>query len=304
MTTGLFYPGLVPLDAADITRLLAHSAPARRRFDRASEVLGYPLAEALRDCGEEDWEVVDNACLTSALALSDSAEEWLDPAPELCTGISFGGLPAVVRAGGLDFADALVLVTRSARIQTRFLAERPEPGACLFLIGLTAGQVRALADRLAAEGHWIEVSAQLGRDIHAVSAAPRTLELFQEAMREHGGRGFHTMNRPQHCRMLEPLRAELERDVYRVTPFHRARLPVLSDIDGTLLREPEDLRTFLLAGWVEPVSTDTTVAGLRAASVDRLHLAGSRNLFGRLLGGVCELVPIGYDSPAVAAVPA
>ncbi|MGW4896333.1 ACP S-malonyltransferase [Kitasatospora sp. NPDC004240] len=301
MTAGLFFPGLVPLGADDVDRLLAHSAPARRRFDRASEVLGHPLAEALRDAGEADWETIDAACLTSALALADSAEEWLDPAPALCTGVSFGGLPAVVRSGGLDFADALVLVVRSARIQARYLAERPEPGACLFLIGLTAGQVGELAARLAAAGHWIEVSAHLGPDIHAVSAAPGTLALFQEEMRALGGRGFHTMNRPQHCRMLAPLRAELERDVYRVTPFHRARLPVLSDIDGTLLREPEELRTFLLDGWVEPVDIDTTVRGLRAAAVDRLYLAGSRNLFGRLLGPVCELVPIGYDSPAVAA---
>lgn len=303
MTAAVFFPGLVPMDPGDLEGLLRRSAPARRRFGLASDVLGYPLADALFDAADTDWEIIDCGCLTTALALADSAADTLVPAPELSAGMSFGGLPAVVRAGGLEFADALLLVTRSARIQARYLAEQPEPGACMFFLGPNPEQVRGLVGRLAAAGHWIEISAQLGPDIHAVSGGAGTLALFQEGLRDLGGRAFHTMNRPQHCAALTPLRDELERDVYRTTPFRRSRLPVLSDIDGALLRDPADLRTFLLAGWVEPVYLSATVDGLRAAAADRVYLAGPRSLFGRLLGGVCEVVAIGFDGVAEPVAP-
>ncbi|MGQ0842178.1 ACP S-malonyltransferase [Actinokineospora sp.] len=299
MRSAILFPGLVPVSYQGLAGYLSHDRHAGARFTEAADVLGYSLFDAFRAAGPTDWEALDCAYLAVNLALADHALELMANEPVLVAGASFGALPAVVLAGGLDYPAALELVARSARIQAGYLAGFTEPAGCHFFCKVPVEDVEEIVAEVAADGRWIEISAYLGPDIHGVSASLATIELVKARLTARGGWGFHTMNRPQHCARLAELRDDLAERVYRPALFSAARIPLLSDIDGRSLVDPAELRSSLLSGWVDPVRLSVTQQGLARAGIDRAHMVGPRNIIGRLVAEVCEVVTVTPDPAPV-----
>lgn len=311
MSSAVLFPGLAPAGYAVIGDLLSGTPAGRDRIAEAEQVLDRPLLDEFRAAGAggpgtggpEGWEVADCAYLAAAVALADHLPDLLggDP-PRAVVGVSFGGFAAAVAAGGLDYADAVRLVSRSARAQARYLSGRA-PAGCLFCYRISAAEVHRIVADLRGSGRWVEVSADLGMDVHGISATLDTLELVKAAVRERGGAPIYTMDRPQHCSPMAGLRSRLAAHVYPRAQFRIPRVPLISDVDGSVVATPDRVRRSLLDGWTEPVYLRHTVAALRRLRVRRVYLVGPRSLFARLLGDAFDLVPVEPEL-AAAGVPA
>lgn len=282
MSDAVFFPGLVPTGFGSVARFVTESPHARRRFAEADEILGYSLADAYRDASIHDWEVFQSAFMALTLALADWAEQQEGMRPALCCGQSFGGIVGAVYCGALSYADALSLTRESATVERDYFDSLAEPVGCYFFTNVPRPDVERLVEEFQAAGDWIEISVEMDSDIFAVSARMETIERFKARTQELGAFAFYTMNRAEHCSGVAALRERLYDEVYSRFTWRAPRIPMLSDVDGTLIDDGERLMHDLLDGWVYPVRWRTMVDGLREAGVSQVYVVGPRTMFSRV----------------------
>ncbi|GAA4621137.1 ACP S-malonyltransferase [Saccharopolyspora hordei] len=278
----LYFPGLVPTKFSTIETFLRTDDHARRRLAEADEFLGYSLMDAYAEADVYDWEVYESGFMVVTLALADWALENVELNPVLCGGQSFGAIIAAVFSGALSYQDGLALVRNSVLVEVDYFDHQPEPLGCLFFYRMTSQQVDDLVAEFRAAGRDVEVSIYLDDSVHAVSGTLADLELLEARVREAGGFPFYTMNRSEHCPSVRPLRDRLETEVYDRVSWHRPKWPMLSDVSGKLLTDPEEIEQDLLDGWVTPVHWSTVVGGMRDAGTEQVHIIGPRNMFSRI----------------------
>ncbi|MER7402470.1 ACP S-malonyltransferase [Streptomyces sp. NPDC000070] len=282
MSVALFFPGLIPTRYDTISEFVATNEQARKRFAEADDVLGYSLVEAYRDAAIYDWEVYEAGFMALSLALADWAEENLDGTPAVCGGQSFGAFMAAVRAGALSYAEGLRLLQRSVVVERDYFESLTEPLGCHFFYRLPFATVETLLKEFEERGEYVELSVALDDDVHAVSGTLATLERFEHRVREEGGFPFYTMNRAEHCSAVAGLRQRLHDEVYGDFAWRPARIPLVSDVDGRLLTDPEEIKQDLLDGWTTPVHWETVIRGLRNARVEEVWIPGARSMFARI----------------------
>ncbi|KWT56623.1 hypothetical protein ADL21_38795 [Streptomyces albus subsp. albus] len=282
MPVALFFPGLIPTRFDAISPFVTTNEHAKRRFAEADEVLGYCLADAYREASIYEWEVFEAGFMALTLALADWAEEKHGARPAACGGQSFGAFMAAVWAGALSYPDALRLIRRSVAVETDYFDTLDEPLGCHFFYRLPHGKVQQLVAEVHERGEWAELSVVLDEEVHAVSATLSTLERFEQRVREEGGFPFYTMNRAEHCSAVAGLRTRLHDEAYGTVEWRSAHIPVVSDVDGRLLTDAEEIKQDLLDGWTTPVHWATILRGLRTAEVDEVWIPGPRNMFARI----------------------
>lgn len=278
----LYFPGLVPTKFSSVEDFLRTDDYAHARIEVADDVLGYSLLDAYAEAEVYDWEVYESGFMALTLALADWAVEHVELNPVLCGGQSFGAIIAAVFTGALPYEDGLRLVRSSTKVEVEYFDGQPEPLGCLFFYRLDSARVDELVAEFRADGRDVEVSIYLDNAVHAVSGTLADLQLFEERVRESGGYPFYTMNRSEHCSGVRPLRDRLETEVYDAFSWSTPKWPMLSDVSGRLLTDPEAIKQDLLDGWVTPVRWSTVVDGMRAAGAEHAHIIGPRNMFARI----------------------
>jgi [acyl-carrier-protein] S-malonyltransferase len=290
----IYFPGLVPTTFPAVADFLTGSEYARARLAVADEVLGYSLIEAYEKAEVYDWEVFEAGFMALSLALADWATDHLDLDPVVYGGQSFGAIVGAVYAGVLDYAEALRLVRESTRVELDYFGSLAEPVGCFFFYRLASHEVDRLVARCLSEGHRVEGSIYLDNSVHAVSGTMTGLQRLRELVLAEGGHAFYLMNRAEHCSMVSGLRDRLEEEVYGRLSWRRSWLPMVSDVTGKLLTDPQEVRGDLLDGWVTPVYWSTVADGIRASGAVRAFVIGPRTMFSRLTS---DVVPTAVITP-------
>jgi [acyl-carrier-protein] S-malonyltransferase len=127
--------------------LCASFEVARRTFEEADEVLGYPLSEVCFNGPAERLTATD-VCQPALVAASVAAfrvarEEGFSPG--LVLGHSLGEYSALVAAGALDYAQALTIVAERGAAMREAAARAP--GGMAALLGPSDDEARALAEK-------------------------------------------------------------------------------------------------------------------------------------------------------------
>lgn len=272
-------------------RRLAESLPAARRlYDRAEEVLGYDLA---RLCFEGPADQLDSTVfsqpalfVTSLAALESLRAELPDVvlACEAAAGLSLGEYTAMVFAGVMDFEDGLMLVQeRGAAMQA---AADATPGGMVSILGLERFQVEALCAK-ARQGEVLQIANLLCPGNIVISgsntACERAAELApclgaMKALPLAVAGAFHTQ-------IMRPADQRLAEVLARV-PMHKARIPVISNVDARPHEDPEEIRRLLIRQVLEPVLWEDSMRYLLQEGFDQFYEVGP----GRVLRGLLRRI--------------
>ncbi|MGQ9575762.1 MAG: ACP S-malonyltransferase [Thermoguttaceae bacterium] len=272
-------------------RRLAESLPAARRlYDRAEQVLGYDLA---RLCFEGPADQLDSTVfsqpalfVTSLAALESLRAELPDVvlACEAAAGLSLGEYTAMVFAGVMDFEDGLMLVQeRGAAMQA---AADATPGGMVSILGLERFQVETLCAK-ARQGEVLQIANLLCPGNIVISgtntACERAAELapFLGAMKALPlavAGAFHTQ-------IMRPADQRLAEVLARV-PMHKARIPVISNVDARPHEDPEEIRRLLIRQVLEPVLWEDSMRYLLQEGFDQFYEVGP----GRVLRGLLRRI--------------
>lgn len=230
-------------------RELAASDPlARELFERADAILGFSLSRLIFEGPEDELAATRNqqpALLVTSLAYLRAlqARQAL-PEPILVAGHSLGEYTALVAVESLAFDDAVRLVRRRGE-----LMEAHGRGGMLAVIGLD----RSTLERIAAETG-VELANENAPNQLTLSGQEAALERATELLRAAGARRIVRLpvNAAFHSSLMRPVADALARELAAI-PILPPRVPLVACSDARVLRDPEELRTELVAQIAAPV---------------------------------------------------
>jgi [acyl-carrier-protein] S-malonyltransferase len=268
-------------------RALAEAFPeARAVFEEADRALGFPLSKLCFEGPVAELQLTANtqpAILTTSVA-ADRVLAARGLRPAWVAGHSLGEWSALVAAGALSLAEAVVAVRRRGQYMQE--AVPVGQGAMAAILGLPLAQVeKACAD--AAQGDVVAAanvnspgqvviaghSAAVGRAIEACKAAgaKRAVPLPVSA--------------PFHCALMAPAQERLARDL-KALALRDPEVPLVNNVDARVVRTAAECR--------EGLVRQVTGSVLWMPSVERLVSEGVHTFVevgpGRVLGGLIKKI--------------
>jgi [acyl-carrier-protein] S-malonyltransferase len=263
---------------------------ARTAFGRASEILGFDLADVCFH-GPEDRlnsTVVSQPAILVAswVALEQLRRDKpaLVTACQAAAGLSLGEYTALAFADSISFEDALRVV--KVRGEAMQAAADTTPSGMASILGLEQSQVEQLCNELRPRGR-VWVANLLGPGNIVVSGDRAALEAIGPLAQSAGATrviplavagAFHTeIMRPA----VPPLSAILDRIELR-----RPRIPVISNVTAQAHQEPGSIRSNLAQQVVNPVLWEACARRLLSDGCDEFYEIGP----GRVLKGLMKRI--------------
>jgi len=265
--------------AVGMGRDLAERFPAARElFQRADDLLGYPLSRLCFEGPADQLTATENsqpAIFTHSLAAAWSAwPRGEAPTVEVvaAAGLSLGEYSALVFAGALTFDDGLKLVARRGQLMAE--AGRKRPGTMASILGLADELVVELCEQVSAVGVVVAANFNCPGQVVVsgeVGAVRRVAELARQAdalgVVELGVSGAF------HSPLMGSAREELVR-VLEGTPIERAQVPVVSNVTGEPMAEPQEIRKNLAEQLTQPVRWSTCCRKVLTLGAEALYEIG------------------------------
>lgn len=242
------------------------SVSARRVFDQADEVLGFPLSRLCFDGPADELEDTINAqpaILTVSIAALEALKERLAEAghkiePMVVAGHSLGEFTALIAAGVIDFPAGLTLVRERGRLMKE--AGEVSPGGMAAVIGLDA-EALAVVCQDAADGSVLAVANDNCPGQTVISGEVTALLRAMEMARERGAKRVARLgiSIASHSPLMERA-SEGMRDIMSRLPMLAPQVPVIANVTGTAMLSVEDVRLELAHHVERPVNWTRSVA--------------------------------------------
>lgn len=261
--------------------LARHQPATATVFDGADETLGFALSELIFHGPDGELQQTANQqpaiVATSAAYLVALRDRGLLPEPTAVAGHSLGEYSALVSVDALDLNDALSLVRRRGELMQQHGA-----GAMAAIIGLDPDAVADVAAEAGAEVANFNAPGQT-----TVSGRAETVERAMALAKARGARRCVSLpvSAAFHSSLMEPVVDGL-RPLIEETAFREAAVPLVTNVNATPIRHPDDLRRELL---------DQICASVRWIDVvERLHRDGVRTFVevgpGKVLSGLISRI--------------
>jgi [acyl-carrier-protein] S-malonyltransferase len=259
---------------------------AREVFDEADACLGFSLSRLCFDGPEEELTkthnvqpallVVSIACLK---ALEDGAIADL-PLPAFLAGHSLGEYTALVAAGALDLADAVLLVRERGRLM--YEAGLKNPGSMLAVIGLDEETVKDVCLQTGTEISNINCPGQI-----VISGAAQALAEANKLAKTRGARAIIPLkvSGAFHSALMEPVIAEFSKIVSNVR-FRSPNIPVISNVTAQPLTDVDSIKNELVKQLRNCIQWQRSVEYMMHKGVATFYEIGP----GRVLSGLIRRI--------------
>ena len=219
---------------------------AKEVFAEADVSLGFPLSGLCFEGPEEELKKTHNvqpAILVVSIACLKALEEAAIanfPSPTFVAGHSLGEYTALVAAGALGLADAVLLVRERGRLM--YEAGLKNPGSMLAVIGLDEETVKDISFHSGTEISNINCPGQI-----VVSGAAKALAEADKLARARGARILIPLrvSGAFHSALIEPVLAEFSRIVSNVK-FQPPVIPVISNVTARPLTDVNSIKQELV----------------------------------------------------------
>lgn len=160
---------------------------------------------------------------------------------DVAAGHSLGEYTALVAAGALTLADAVVLVHKRGRYMQE--AVEPGQGKMVAVIGPTAGEIStALAQVVSGVAEIANLNSP-GQIV--VAGDVRGVDSFSKIMAEQGGKIIPlNVSAPFHCSLMKPAQDRLAKDLDSMT-FSPLQFPVYSNVMAQAIQSGDEARELL-----------------------------------------------------------
>jgi [acyl-carrier-protein] S-malonyltransferase len=219
---------------------------AKAVFDEADASLGFPLSRICFEGPDEELTKTHNvqpAILAVSIAcLKAIGEDAIVnfPSPTFVAGHSLGEYTALVAAGALGLADAVLLVRERGRLM--YKAGLKNPGSMLAVIGLDEETVKDISLHSGTEISNINCPGQI-----VISGATQALAEADKLARARGARVLIPLkvSGAFHSALMEPVIAEFSKIVSNVR-FQPPSIPVISNVTARPLTDADSIKEELV----------------------------------------------------------
>lgn len=256
----------------------------RAMFDRADEILGFSITDVMFNGTAEDLKqtkVTQPAIFLHSVAMALSSPDFR---PDMVAGHSLGEFSALVAAGALDFEDGLRLVSIRANAMQK--ACEMVPGTMAAVIALPTEKVEEICSHtegvVVAANYNCEGQIVISGEVSAVEAACAKMKDAgaKRALVLPVGGAFHSP-------LMAPAAQELAAGIESVT-FNEPICPVYQNVTALPSRNPEEIKSNLLAQLTSPVKWTQTVRNMIADGADHFVESGP----GKVLQGLVSKIAV------------
>jgi [acyl-carrier-protein] S-malonyltransferase len=269
-------------------KTLAASHPAARRlFEEADAVLGFPLSALCWEGPEGELGETYNtqpALLTHSIAALRAFEEQAGPFPPLCVaGHSMGEFTALVAAGALEFADAVRLTRERGRVMRE--AGKTRPGGMAAILNLDLAALEGVCGQAAEEtGGIVHVANDNCPGQVVISGEVKALERAMELALESGARRAIRLKVSigSHSVLMSEASRQFGVAVDAAT-FSDPRMPVIGNVTAQPLRTAQELRADVKAQLTSPVRWVESIRAMQALGAGTFIEWGGKDVLTGLL---------------------
>jgi len=230
--------------------LYENSPLAQELFEKANEILGFPITDTMFEGSAEDLKetkVTQPAIFLHSVILAKTLGESFKP--DMVAGHSLGEFSALVAAGALTFEDGLRLVSQRALAMQK--ACEIQPSTMAAVLGLDDDVV----EKICATTDGVVVAANyncpgqlvISGEVDAVNRACETLkeEGARRALVLPVGGAFHSP-------MMEPAREELAAAIENTT-FSTPNCPIYQNVTASAVTDENEIKVNLISQLTAPV---------------------------------------------------
>ena len=234
---------------------------AKELFDRANEILGFPITDIMFAGTDEQLKqtkVTQPAIFLHSVILARSLGDAFKP--DMAAGHSLGEFSALVAAGALGFEDGLKLVSKRAMAMQKACEQNPSTMAAIIALpDEKVEEICASVDGVVVPANY-NCPGQLvisgTNEAIDEACAKLTAAGAKRALKLNVGGAFHSP-------LMEPARVELEAAI-AAAPFAKPVCPVYQNVDATPHTDPAEIRANLIAQLTSPVRWTQIVQNMLA----------------------------------------
>ncbi len=248
----------------------------RNLVEHANHVLKRNLRTIVFDGPEDVLTMTNNAqpaLLTMDFGVFSILEEMgMTQDAQFVAGHSLGEYPALVAAGVLSFEDALYIVNKRSELMA--VAGEEEPGTMAAIMGLDMHLIASIC-----EGHEIDVANFNYADQIVISGKVDNVLKAMESCKERGAKRAVQLNVSGafHSRLMQSSGATLAETIMQV-PFNAPKIPVVMNVTGEPVKDPDLIRRYLIAQVSSPVKWLHSMQYMVGHGVTRFIECGPKNV--------------------------
>ena len=259
---------------------------AKETFDEADAALGFKLSQLCFEGPEEQLKLTE---ITQPAILTVSVAAWRvlqsqAVTPSYVAGHSLGEYSAHVAAGTLAFADGV----RTVRSRGKYMQEAVPVGvgAMAAVLALAGDKVRQVCEE-AARGEICCAANLNSPDQTVISGNKAAVERAAELAKKAGAKRaiMLPVSAPFHCELMQPAQDRLAADLQALT-FHTPEIPVMCNVDATLVTTAEQARDALIRQVTGAVQWDKSMRALIGLGVQNFVEVGP----GKVLCGLMKQI--------------
>jgi [acyl-carrier-protein] S-malonyltransferase len=259
---------------------------AKEVFDEADASLGFSISRLCFEGSEEELTKTHNvqpAILVVSVACLKALEEAVIdnfPSPTFVAGHSLGEYTALVAAGALGLAQAVLLVRERGRLM--YEAGLKNPGSMLAVIGLDEQTVKDVCLQTGTEISNINCPGQI-----VVSGAAQALAEANKLAKTRGARALIPLkvSGAFHSALMEPIIAEFSKIVSNVR-FRPPIIPVISNVTARPLADVDSIKNELVKQLRNCIQWQGSVEYIVRSGVATFYEIGP----GRVLSGLIRRI--------------
>ena len=270
----------------------------RQTLLEANDALGFDIGALIAHGPKEQLELTTNTqpvMLTAAIAAYRAWRAEGGAEPAAVAGHSLGEYTALVAAGALTLADALPLVR--FRAQAMQEAVPVGTGAMAAILGLDPALVREGCIQAAqSSGEVVEPANFNDPKQTVISGSKAGVDRACEVLKGMGAKRalLLAVSAPFHSSLMKPAAERLKERLAGVA-IQKPLIPVVNNIDVTVLDEPDAIRSALYRQAFGPVRWVEVVAALQARGLTHIFECGP----GRVLTGITKRLDASLVGAAV-----
>ena len=294
MTLGVVFPGQGSQRVGMLEEAAGAFSVVRETFSEASDALGFDMWALVSqdpDARLSLTEFTQPAILTASVALFRAFESCHSIAPVAAAGHSLGEYSALVSARALSLYDGVRLVReRGAAMQK---AVPVGEGAMAVILGLADDVVSTVCDALCDATHYVGGVNFNAPGQVVIAGQKKAVENAMLALKEAGARRAMPLpvSAPFHTPLMQPA-ADIMTLAFDEVVWSEPDFPVVSNVDGSLKRDPTDIKQSLVKQISSPVMWTECVATLGRVGCEMLIESGPGNVLSGLSKRIDKSVPI------------